>query len=32
MITGSHILRWYCRPEGEQTQYQLGGPVVLVLR
>ncbi len=32
MITGSHVLRWYCRPEGGPMQFQLGGPIVLVLR
>ena len=32
MITGSHVLRWYCRPKGEPTQFQLAGPIVLVLR
>jgi hypothetical protein len=31
-ITGSHILRWYCRTSGESPQYELGGPVRFVLR
>lgn len=32
MITGSHLLQWYCRFEVDGPQYQLGVPVVLELR
>ena len=32
MITGSHILRWYCRLGSDPTQYDLGRPIVLELR
>lgn len=31
-ITGSHILRWYCRTEQEGPQYELGVPIRLSLR
>ena len=31
-ITGSHILRWYCRSSTESTQYLLANPIVLILR
>lgn len=31
-ITGSHILRWYCRSDTESTQYLLLTPIVLILR
>jgi len=31
-ITGSHVMRWYCRSAGDPMPYQLGGPVALVLR
>ena len=31
-ITGSHILRWYCRFGDGSTQYQLTAPVRLILR
>ena len=31
-VTGSRILRWYCRPAGQPAQYLLGVPVMLVLR
>ena len=30
-ITGSHILRWYCRFDANGYQYQLGVPVHLDL-
>lgn len=32
MITGSRILRWYCRLGSDPTQYDLGRPIVLELR
>jgi hypothetical protein len=31
-ITGSHILRWYCRSGTESTQYLLASPIVLIIR
>jgi hypothetical protein len=31
-ITGSHILRWYCRSSSESTQYLLANPVLLIMR
>lgn len=31
-ITGSHILRWYCRSSSESTQYLLVSPVLLIMR
>lgn len=33
-VTGSHILRWYCRfaDDPSRSQYQLSGPIVFVLR
>jgi hypothetical protein len=31
-ITGSHILRWYCRSSSESTQYLLASPVLLIMR
>jgi len=31
-ITGSHVMRWYCRSVGDPMPYQLGGPVALVLQ
>jgi hypothetical protein len=31
-ITGSHILRWYCRFGDEPAQYQLSAPIQFVLR
>jgi len=31
-MTGSHILRWYCRSGTESTQYLLATPIVLILR
>ena len=31
-ITGSHIVRWYCRIGEEPAQYELGRRIVLNLR
>ena len=31
-ITGSHILRWYCRFDGDAAQYQLSNPIHFVVR
>ena len=31
-MTGSHILRWYCRSGTESTQYLLASPIVLIIR
>ena len=31
-ITGSHVLHWYCRFDGEPTQYQLSAPISFVVR
>jgi hypothetical protein len=31
-ITGSHILRWYCRFGSEPTQYLLATPIALIIR
>ena len=32
LITGSHILRWYCQFETDSTQYQLEAPILFVAR
>ena len=32
LITGSHILRWYCQFETDPTQYQLEAPILFVAR
>jgi hypothetical protein len=32
MITGSHILHWYCRFEADPTQYQLSTAITFVVR
>ena len=31
-ITGSHILRWYCKFDGDAAQYQLSNPIHFVVR
>ena len=31
MITGSHLLRWYCRMGDDPAQYELGAPILLRL-
>ena len=31
-ITGSHILRWYCRLGEEPTDYELGTRILLRIR
>jgi hypothetical protein len=32
LITGSHILRWYCQFETDPTQYRLEAPILFVVR
>lgn len=32
MITGSHILHWYCRFDSDPTQYLLSMPIAFALR
>ena len=32
LITGSHILRWYCRLGDDPAQYELGRRIMLDLR
>ena len=32
LITGSHVLRWYCRLAEDPAQFQLGGSVLFALR
>jgi hypothetical protein len=32
LITGSHILRWYCQFETDSTQYRLDAPILFVAR
>ncbi|HEY4885453.1 MAG TPA: hypothetical protein VII08_17640 [Myxococcales bacterium] len=32
LITGSHILRWYCQFETDPTQYRLEAPILFVAR
>jgi hypothetical protein len=32
LITGSHILRWYCQFDTDPTQYRLEAPILFVAR